>query len=233
MSYNYGINQDMKIGIFGGTFNPVHYGHLRAAEEVREKLKFDKILFIPSGSPPLKTEEIADAIHRYKMTRLAIVTNRLFELSDIECRLPGKSYTVNTIGELKKAHPGVDFFFILGIDSFLDIINWHQPEKIVTLTNFVIISRPSFKFIDLKSSPYIKINSRILKELDNAKIETYSIKLKSNRNVIFLSLTPIGISSTEIRRLMEQGKSIKYLLPAEVESYIIANKLYKNIKLRK
>lgn len=218
----------MKVGIFGGTFNPIHYGHLRAAEEVREKLGFDKVLFIPSGSPPLKTEELADAIHRYKMTRLALVTNRLFELSDIECRLSGKSYTVTTVERLKENNPEVEFFFILGVDAFLDITNWRHPERLVTLTNFVIISRPGFRFIDLQVSPYIKINRRTLEELDNAKIETYSIKLKSNRDVTFLKLTPIGTSSTEIRTLIKQGKSIKYLLPAEVESYIIANKLYGN-----
>ncbi len=216
----------MKVGIFGGTFNPIHYGHLRAAEEVREKLEFDKILFIPSGSPPLKIKELADAKHRYKMTRLAIVTNRLFELSDIECRLSGKSYTVKTVEELKKNNPEIEFSFILGIDAFLDITNWWHPERLITLTNFVIISRPEFRFIDLQVSSYIKINRRILKELDNEEIETYMIKLKSNRNATFLKLTPIGISSTGIRRLINEGKSIKYLLPAEVESYIIANKIY-------
>jgi nicotinate-nucleotide adenylyltransferase len=218
----------MKVGIFGGTFNPIHYGHLRAAEEVREKLGFDKILFIPSGSPPLKIKELADAKHRYKMTRLAIVTNRLFELSDIECRLSGKSYTVKTVEELKKNNPEIEFFFILGIDAFLDVTNWWHPERLITLANFVIISRPDFRFIDLQISPYIKINRRILKRLDNAEIETYTIKLKSSRNATFLRLTPIGISSTGIRRLLKEGKSIKYLLPAEVESYIIANKLYCN-----
>ena len=218
----------MKVGIFGGTFNPIHYGHLRAAEEVREKLGFDKILFIPSGSPPLKIKELADAKHRYKMTRLAIVTNRLFELSDIECRLSGKSYTVKTVEELKKNNPEIEFSFILGIDAFLDVTNWWHPERLITLANFVIISRPDFRFIDLQISPYIKINRRILKRLDNAEIETYTIKLKSSRNATFLRLTPIGISSTGIRRLLKEGKSIKYLLPAEVESYIIANKLYCN-----
>jgi nicotinate-nucleotide adenylyltransferase len=218
----------LKVGIFGGTFNPIHYGHLRAAEEVREKLGFDKILFIPSGSPPLKIKELADAKHRYKMTRLAIVTNRLFELSDIECRLSGKSYTVKTVEELKKNNPEIEFSFILGIDAFLDVTNWWHPERLITLANFVIISRPDFRFIDLQISPYIKINRRILKRLDNAEIETYTIKLKSSRNATFLRLTPIGISSTGIRRLLKEGKSIKYLLPAEVESYIIANKLYCN-----
>jgi nicotinate-nucleotide adenylyltransferase len=218
----------MKVGIFGGTFNPIHYGHLRAAEGVREKLEFDKILFIPSGSPPLKIKELADAKHRYKMTRLAIFTNRLFELSDIECRLSGKSYTVKTVEELKKNNPEMEFSFILGIDAFIDITNWWHPERLITLTNFVIISRPEFRFVDLQISPYIKINRRILKRLDNAEIETYTVKLKSSRNATFLRLTPIGISSTGIRRLLKEGKSIKYLLPADVESYIIANKLYCN-----
>ncbi len=216
----------MKVGIFGGTFNPIHYGHLRAAEEIREKLEFDKILFIPSGNPPLKTKELAEAVHRYKMTRLAIVANRLFELSDIECKLSGKSYTVKTVEELRKNNPEIEFSFILGIDAFLDIINWWHSESLVTLINFVIISRPDFRFIDLQVSPYIKISKRMLKKLDNEEIETHMIKLKSNMNATFLRLTPIGISSTGIRRLINEGKSIKYLLPAEVESYIIANKLY-------
>jgi len=129
----------MKIGIFGGTFNPIHYGHLRAAEEVREKLEFDKIIFIPSGKPPLKTEEIADAIHRYKITMRAIDNNHFFELSDIECRQIGKSYTVKTFEELKKTTPKAELFFILGIDAFLDIPNWWHPERLIALTNFVII----------------------------------------------------------------------------------------------
>lgn len=216
----------MKVGIFGGTFNPIHYGHLRAAEEVREKLALDKILFIPSGKPHLKTKEIADAKHRYEMTRLAIVNNVFFELSDIEFKLSGKSYTVKTIEALKKANPEAEFFFILGIDAFLDILQWWQPERLITITHFVIISRPGFKFIDLQALPYMKIDQKILKEFDRFENEICVTKLKSNREAILLKLTPIGISSTEIRRLIKQGISIKYLLPAEVQSYIITNKLY-------
>ena len=219
----------MKIGILGGTFNPIHYGHLRAAEEVREKLEFDKILFVPSGSPPLKTKEVVEVIHRYRMTRLAIVTNRFFELSNIECVKQGKSYTINTIAELKKTNPGINFSFILGIDAFLDITNWWKTERLIRLTDFVIISRPDYKFSDLKASPYIRISIKILKELDTSRIGKYSTKLNDS-NVTFLRLTPIGISSTEIRRLIGFGKSIKYMLPAEVESYIIANKIYENMK---
>jgi nicotinate-nucleotide adenylyltransferase len=218
----------MKVGIFGGTFNPVHYGHLRAAEEVMEKLGLNKILFIPSGKPPLKTREITETKHRYEMVRLAIADNPCFELSDIECRLPEKSYTVITIEELKKTDPAAKFFFILGIDAFLDIPNWWQPERLITLTHFIIISRPGSTFCDLQLSPYMKINKNILKELDMCRTEMNTARLKSEREATLLRLTPIGISSTEIRRLIKQGRSIKYLLPADIQSYIITNKLYKS-----
>lgn len=218
----------MKVGIFGGTFNPVHYGHLRAAEEVREKAGLNKILFMPSGKPPLKTKEIADARHRYEMVSCAISNNPFFELSNMESRQAGKSYSVKTIEELTKADPYAEFFFILGIDAFLDMPNWWQPERLATLVDFVIISRPGFKFLDLQASPYIKVNQKILKELDRSESEIYVTKLKSNRDAVLLRLTPIGISSTEIRRLSKQGRSIKYLLPAEVQSYIIINKLYRS-----
>ncbi len=216
----------MKIGILGGTFNPIHYGHLRAAEEVREKLDFDKILFIPSKNPPLKIKEIADPYHRYKMVRLALKNNKFFELSDIEFRLKGKSYTVRTMEELKKSFPNIEFYFILGIETFIDIANWWHPEKLIKLTNFVIISRPHFRFVDLQKSKYIKIKKTILNEIDEGAIDSFKTKLNSGKEVILLKITEIGISSTEIRELIAEGKSINYLLPVEVQSYIITNKLY-------
>lgn len=216
----------MKIGILGGTFNPIHYGHLRAAEEVREKLDFDKILFIPSKNPPLKIKEIADPYHRYKMVRLALKNNKFFELSDIEFRLKGKSYTVRTMEELKKSFPDIEFYFILGIETFIDIGSWWHPEKLIELTNFVIISRPHFRFVDLQKSKYIKIKKIILNEIDEGVINTFKTKLDSGKEVILLKITEIGISSTEIRELIAEGRSINYLLPVEVQSYIITNKLY-------
>lgn len=216
----------MKVGIFGGTFNPIHYGHLRAAEEIREKIKLNKILFIPSGRPPLKIRDIADVRHRYAMTRLALMKNSHFELSDIECKQTGKSYTIKTLKELRKFYPERDFYFILGIDAFLDIPNWWHYEELVTLTHFIIISRPGFQFIDLKTSPLIETKKNVFRRIDNAEIETCTIKLKGNVTAILMKLTPFGISSTKIRSLVNQDRSIKYLLPASVESYIISNKLY-------
>jgi len=217
----------MKVGIFGGTFNPIHCGHLRAAEEVRERLGFDRILFVPSGNPPLKAADKADALHRFEMARLALADSKYFQLSDVEYRLSGKSYTVKTIESLKNADPRAEFSFILGIDAFLDIPNWWHPEELIALTDFVVISRPGFVFTDLGISPYVKIDRRVLNRIDNKESETQRAKLTSGRTATLLRLTPIGISSTEVRRLVRQGRSIKYLLPADVQSYIITKKLYR------
>jgi nicotinate-nucleotide adenylyltransferase len=217
----------MKVGIFGGTFNPVHFGHLRAAEEVRERLRFDKILFIPSGNPPLKTKEIAPAQHRYEMLRIALQGNPFFELSDIECRKKGKAFTVETLKELNVIHSGTRFFFILGIDAFLDIPHWWQPEELVSMTDFVVISRPGFLFSAMRESLYLKTGKALLRDADLCRNVSNVVKLKSNRYAILLRLTPVGISATQIRKLLGQGKSIKYLLPPEVQSYIITHKLYK------
>jgi nicotinate-nucleotide adenylyltransferase len=216
-----------KFGIFGGTFNPVHYGHLRAAEEVRERLALEKILFIPSKNPPLKTKDIAPAKQRYEMLMLALRGNKHFELSDIEFRLKGTSYTVRTIETLQSLYRDVVFCFLLGIDAFLDMPNWWHPERLTALTDFVVISRPGNFFEDLMKSPYIKTGRSILKGLDSAKAGHCKVKLNSNRNAVLLPLTPVGISSTEIRQLVRRKKSIKFLLPPEVESYIISSKLYK------
>jgi nicotinate-nucleotide adenylyltransferase len=221
----------LKVGIFGGTFNPIHYGHLRAAEEVKEKLAIDKILFIPSGNPPLKTRDIAEAKHRYEMARLALEDSTLFELSDIECRLPGKSYTIKTVEILNEMNPNSEFFLVLGIDAFLDIPNWRHPEELMKLTNFILISRPGLRFADLKTSPYLKINRKTFLELDRKQTEHYTATLQTGNKAELLNITPIGISSTEIRNLVRRGKSLKYLLPAKVQSYIITNKLYRSTRL--
>jgi nicotinate-nucleotide adenylyltransferase len=122
----------MKIGIFGGTFNPIHYGHLRSAEEIRQIFGLDRIFFVPSGTPPLKRADLTDAVHRYNMVCIAARGNPYFEVLDIECIRPGKSYTVNTLEQLLKEYVDSDFHFITGIDAFLDIPNWHEPGKILS-----------------------------------------------------------------------------------------------------
>lgn len=217
----------MRIGIFGGTFNPIHYGHLRAAEEAREMLALDKVLFIPSGNPPLKVRELADARHRYKMTRLAVIRNRLFDVLDIECIKKGKSYTVDTLETLLKLYSDSELYFILGIDAFLEMPNWWKPEKLISLVNFMVLSRPGSRFIDLLSSPYLNIKKEIMVKLDNSEIKSFTTGLQTRKEAVLLGVTPIGISSTDLRNRIKEGLSIKYMLPEEIESYIISNKLYK------
>lgn len=217
----------MKVGIFGGTFNPVHFGHLRAAEEVRERLDLDRIIFIPSGNPPLKTGDIAPAEHRFEMLRIAVRGNSFFELSDIECKKRGKSYTVATLRELHVIYPLTEFFFVLGIDAFLDIPHWWQPQQLMSMTDFVVMSRPGFTFDGLRESPYLREGEKISGNVGLSRNHTAIVTLASERRAILLEITPLGISSTQIRAFLRQGRSVKYLLPPSVQSYIITHKLYK------
>jgi nicotinate-nucleotide adenylyltransferase len=221
-----GKYDQMKIGIFGGTFNPIHYGHLRSAEEIRTMFGLERIFFIPSGNPPLKRKDLAEANHRYNMVRTAVRGNPYFEVLDIECIRPGKSYTVNTLELLVKKYADVDFYFMLGIDAFLDIPNWREPEKILSLTNFIVLSRPGYYFEDLLGSPYLDIKKTGLAGLDRGGSESCRTALPNSRKVFLSKVTPIGISSTDIRKSVKKGFSIKYMLPENVESYIISNSLY-------
>lgn len=216
----------MRIGILGGTFNPIHFGHLRAAEEVRETLGLDKVLFIPSGNPPLKAAGLADSLQRYEMVRLAAVRNRFFEVLDIECARPGKSYTVDTVKTLKERHRGDQLSFILGIDAFLDLPNWYEPEELVSMVDFAVISRPGSLFASLLSSPYLVPDRKCLADLDAGTVLSCRLALRSSMAAVLTRVTPMAISSTDIRKRVRQGQTIKYLLPEDVESFIISNRLF-------
>jgi nicotinate-nucleotide adenylyltransferase len=214
-----------KIGILGGTFNPVHYAHLRVSEEVRERIGLEKVLFIPSGNPPLKDRELAPAEYRHEMTRLAIASNPSFEISDIESRKTEKSYTVDTLVTLKEMHPGKKLYFILGIDAFLDIPLWYQPERLMELTNFVVVSRPGFSFTQLPSR--VAADAEAFSAMESGHLTAYKTVLENGGEVFLFNVTPMDISATAIRNLVKQGTSIKYLLPESAESFIISHNLYK------
>src|SRR5574340_210943 len=164
----------MKIGLLGGAFNAIHYGHLRAAEEIRESCDLAMVFFIPSGNPPLKRKDLAAADQRYAMVHMAVRDNPFFEVLDVECVRPGKSYTVNTLEQLLRDYPAEDFYFTLGIDAFLDIPNWREPEKILSLTNFIVLSRPGKAFSDLSRSPYLGLKKAELVSLDRGDITVRS-----------------------------------------------------------
>jgi nicotinate-nucleotide adenylyltransferase len=215
-----------KIGILGGTFNPIHYGHLAAAEEVRDRLKLDRVLFIPSFQPPHKREnDVPSAVHRMEMVRLATADNQSFDPSDIEIKRGGRSYTIDTIEALRESYPGADLYFITGLDSFLEIQTWNQWERLLTLCTFVVLSRPGYRFADLLKIDFMQAAQNEVMKLDRS--ELIHAAFRAGAFDLYLELIPLyDISSTDIRTRVKEGRSIKYLLPEAVETYIIKHKLY-------
>ena len=200
----------MKIGILGGSFNPVHLGHLILAEQIRETTGLGRVLFIPASSPPHKPgTELAAGEHRLAMVRLAIEGNPFFEASDVEVRRGGVSYTIDTILELRREHPGDDFHFIIGADSVPELPTWYRTCELVDLCTFLIGSRPGHDIAwDL-----------LTRALPAATVE------RLRKNVI--PTIPVGISSSAIRLRIREGRSIRYLVPRQVEEYIGRNDLYR------
>ena len=215
-----------KLCALGGTFNPIHYGHLAAAEEVRDRLNLDSVLFIPSYIPPHKQEEDGpSAVQRLEMVRLAVSGNDRFQPSDIEIKRGGRSYTIDTIENLRRVYPGTELFFITGLDSFIEIQTWHRWKELLTLCNFVVISRHGYHFIDLHTMDFMKNFRGELVNLDRG--DSSHALVQTGAFTIYLETIPLyEISSTDIRRRIKQRTSIKYLLPEPVETYIIKNKFY-------
>lgn len=192
----------MKTGIFGGTFNPPHAGHLIVAEYVREKIDLDRVLFVPSAVPPHKQDvDIVEAHHRLEMMQCAVQGNRYFEASDIEVRRGGVSFTVETLEELKRLHPDDKLYLLIGMDNLVQLDTWKMREKIVELAEVVAMTRPGFRGEDLRT--------------------------KNKHDIVLCQVPEIGISSREIRRRVKSGKSIRYLVPGSVEAYITKNHLYR------
>ncbi|SHI50427.1 nicotinate-nucleotide adenylyltransferase [Geosporobacter subterraneus DSM 17957] len=204
-------NRDLKrIGIMGGTFDPIHYGHLVIAEQIRCEYRLDKILFIPAGNPPHKLNtDVSSSRHRYFMTLLATVTNPFFEVSKIEMEGEEISYTIHTLTKLKKIFSeDVKLFFITGADAICDIENWKDVEILVTMCDFIAATRPGLESPDLEE----KIRQ---------------LQCKYNSSIRKIDVPALAISSTDIRCRVREGQSIKYLLPESVEYYIYKHGLYR------
>jgi nicotinate-nucleotide adenylyltransferase len=196
----------VNIGVLGGTFDPIHIGHLVVAEEARIKIGFSEVLFVPAGRPWLKIDRnITPAVYRVEMVRRAIADNPNFKLCTLEVERAGPSYTVDTLTMLKKQLGSeASLFFILGRDTLSELPLWKEPQKVVQLCRLVVPPR---------------LGSRDLKHL-NAAIPGLLDK------VIQLDMPVIGISSSGIRQRIAQGLPIRYLVPAEVEKYITEHKIY-------
>jgi nicotinate-nucleotide adenylyltransferase len=196
----------MKVGILGGTFDPIHIGHLVVAEEARAKLGFDEVLFVPAGQPWLKPDrDITPVVHRVEMVRRAIAGNPQFRLSTLEIERRGPSYTVDTLAKLQEQlGREASLFFLLGHDTLAALPQWKEPKKVAELCRLVVAPR---------------IGSRNLRRLQ-AEIPGLLDK------VIQLDMPVIGVSSSDIRRRVAQGLSIRYLVPDRVAEYITEHGLY-------
>ncbi len=212
----------MRIGIFGGTFNPIHFGHLRSAEEVREAQNLDRILFVPSATPPHKGRaELASAEQRFEMVRRAVARHPQFQASRVEIERPGRSYSVDTLSTLRRRHPQARLAFILGLDAYLEIGTWKLPERLFPLCDIVVTSRPPHADVDLLAAiPVVARN-----EFRYNRARTV-LTHESGHRVIFQRISDLAISATSIRHLRRSGRSIRFLLPAAVEDYIVREDLY-------
>ena len=212
----------MKIGLMGGTFNPVHLAHLRIAEEARELCGLDRVVFIPAADPPHKrlAGEVPFLL-RYEMVRRAIAGNTAFELSDIEGQRGGKSYSIDTIAAFRRQHPEEQLFFIIGSDSFLEIGMWHRYAEIFRLCGLIVIERPGRPVSDLLAALPVAIRPELRYTPDARRLEH-----ATGTTVQFIKGCPLDISSSEIRRLAAERHSITYLVPPEVEAYIKEQRIY-------
>ncbi|MDA8428325.1 MAG: nicotinate-nucleotide adenylyltransferase [Geobacteraceae bacterium] len=212
----------MNIGLMGGTFNPVHLAHLRIAEEARESLGLDRVLFIPAGDPPHKP--LAGEVpfsQRCEMVRQSIAGNPAFELSDIEGQRFGKSYSIDTISYFRAQRPGDELFFIIGSDSFFEIGLWHRYAEIFRLCNLIVVERPGRPVVDPLAALPVAIRGEFVYTAG-----THRLQHASGPFVHFLKGCPLDISSTEIRHLLANGRSITYLVPSTVEAYINTQRIY-------
>lgn len=209
-------NGSLKIGLFGGTFNPVHLGHLRAAEEIRETYGLSKIIFIPAHIPPHKKVHVTPAVHRFEMVRRSIRHNPYFEVSDVELKRAGNSYSFETINYFTRALKSTDeLFFIIGMDAFREIRTWKKYPDFFSACSFIVMNRPGQA--DAAAGRHIPADCAA----DFTYKKTGHCYVHASGHAVYVCrTTPLDISSTAIRTALHEGKSIRYLVPEAVEKYI-------------
>ncbi len=210
----------MSLGILGGTFNPVHFAHLRLAEEMLEKLQLDRVLLIPASVPPLKSSGVAKAADRLEMLKLGAAGNPRFEVLDLELKRDGPSYTVDTLIELRASYPAEDLWFLLGSDALLALDQWHAPDRLFELANFAVVDRPGSDGHEIEDLLPASL-------LGSFRGTANGLKHSSGHELRRLPFMKLGISASEIRTKLAQGASIRYLVPNPVLEYIEKHELYR------
>ena len=194
-----------RLGVMGGTFNPIHTGHLVTAEEARHAFDLDEVTFVPAGRPWQKGSDVADAEHRYLMAVIATASNRAFNVSRVELEREGPTFTIDTLNAFAALRPDVDLYFITGADAILQILTWKDPEEVLRRARFIAATRPGY---DL---------DRLEKELPEGLEDRVAI----------MEIPALAISSTDIRRRIAEGRPIRYLVPPAVAEYIEKAGLYR------
>jgi nicotinate-nucleotide adenylyltransferase len=212
-----------RLGILGGTFNPIHLAHLRSAEELAEGLHLDRVLFIPSASPPHKrSEQVAPAHHRLAMVRLALRGNRCFRVSTIEINRGGCSYSVDTLRMLRQRWgQRVEIFFVVGIDAFREVEMWKEYTEIFSLAHIVVISRPPDTVRPRRALLPVAVRRQFC-----YLSEREGFINRAGQKILFRQVTALDISASDIRARLARGRSIRYLLPLSVQRYIEKHRLY-------
>jgi nicotinate-nucleotide adenylyltransferase len=219
----------MFIGLLGGTFNPIHNGHLHIAHFVNRTLQLDRIIFIPTGDPPHKpATSLAPAHHRLEMVKRAIAPYPHFTASDHETRSAAVSYSVDTVTQFKKEYSDeTELGFIVGLDAFLDFSSWRKVNQLLTLCHFIVCSRPGVAFAQLQSLSFFpSIPPSALQSLDQQDTTRLDIPLPSGKTIFLLSVPPCEVSASTIREQLALGRPMSHWLPPTVESYIIQHRLY-------
>lgn len=196
----------MRLGLFGGTFDPIHLGHLILAESCREAIGLDRVWFVVAGAPPHKPGARTPVADRLEMVRIAVAGHPAFEVSEIEARKPGPHYSVETLDAIHRERPEDDLSFLIGADSLADLPFWRRPDRIASLATIVVVNRPGIDAIDPAQLPDLGPEARPIR---------------------LVTVPPIGIASHDLRRRVAEGRSIRYQVPRGVEAYIEAQGLYR------
>ncbi len=199
----------MRLGLFGGTFDPVHNGHIAIASRIRDRLHLDQVWFLPAGQPWMRrSEPISERIHRRTMVELIIRNDSGFALCDVELNRPGDTYTVETLEQLYPTRPGDDWFFIVGSDAAAGFARWKQPARILELATLVVAARPGYHLVDVDALADAVPGART--------------------RVVVVEPALVDVSASHIRQMVGEGASIAGLVPQEVAEYIEAHGLYKS-----
>lgn len=213
-----------RIGIFGGTFNPIHNGHVKAVLEVQKTFFLDTVLMIPSYIPPHKgAPDVAPPSDRLQMVKLAVASYPQFVPSPIEIEAKGKSYSILTLAKLKQQFPDAAMFFILGVDAFLEIDTWREYKKVLEQCHFIVISRPGYDMNEAKKPLGRNYEERMVQVLETTKLDKAMLH---PYKIFLLSIDALDMASKDIRKKVKMGKSIAGLVVEPVEEYIQINKLY-------